>query len=87
MELETAVAVHPTIKLDSSDGKRFDVELDVIKMSKLISSMIEGMCLIVIKNLCSDLGMDEKSEESMSTPIPLENVDAATLTKVSSDYY
>jgi hypothetical protein len=56
-------------------------------MSKLISSMIEGMCLIVINNLCSDLGMDENSENSMSTPIPLENVDASILTKVGSDYY
>ncbi len=88
MESETAVAkVQPTIKLDSSDGEQFDVELDVIKQSKLISAMLLGvssLSFFIQIYQHSDLGMDENSAETMATPIPLENVSASILKKVTN---
>jgi hypothetical protein len=39
----------PTIKLDSSDGETFEVELDVIKLSNTINTMLQGtgVCLAI----------------------------------------
>lgn len=57
----------PTIKLKSSDGQIFEVEVNVAKMSKTIRTMLE------------DCGFsDDESDE----PVPLPNVNGATLTHV-----
>jgi len=56
----------PTIKLQSSDGEIFDVEVDIAKQSVIIKTMLE------------DLGMDESEDD----PVPLPNVNAAILKKV-----
>jgi len=45
----------PTIKLQSSDGEIFEVEVDIAKQSVIIKTMLE------------DLGMDESEDE----PVPL----------------
>ena len=56
----------PAIKLQSSDGEIFVVDLLIAKQSVTIKTMLE------------DLGMDEEDEEE----VPLPNVNAATLKKV-----
>jgi len=56
----------PTIKLQSSDGEIFDVDVDIAKQSVIIKTMLE------------DLGMDESEDD----PVPLPNVNAAILKKV-----
>ena len=56
----------PSIKLQSSDGEIFPVDVLIAKQSVTIKTMLE------------DLGMDEEDEEE----VPLPNVNAATLKKV-----
>ncbi|KAK2164025.1 hypothetical protein LSH36_70g05016 [Paralvinella palmiformis] len=56
----------PNIKLQSSDGEVFEVEVEIAKQSVTIKTMLE------------DLGMEEDEEE----PVPLPNVNAAILKKV-----
>jgi len=56
----------PNIKLQSSDGEIFELDVEVAKLSVTIKTMLE------------DLGMDEEEED----PIPLPNVNAAILKKV-----
>ena len=56
----------PTIKLQSSDGEIFPVDVAIAKQSVTIKTMLE------------DLGMDEEDEEE----VPLPNVNAAILKKV-----
>ena len=56
----------PSIKLQSSDGETFLVDLLIAKQSITIATMLE------------DLGMDEEDEEE----VPLPNVNAVTLKKV-----
>ncbi|XP_037086941.1 S-phase kinase-associated protein 1 [Pollicipes pollicipes] len=54
------------IKLQSSDGEVFEIDVEVAKAS------------VVIKTMLEDLGMDEGEEEI----VPLPNVNAAILRKV-----
>ncbi|KAH9518722.1 suppressor of kinetochore protein mutant [Bulinus truncatus] len=56
----------PMIKLQSSDGEVFEVDVEIAKQSVTIKTMLE------------DLGMDEDEDE----PVPLPNVNAAILKKV-----
>merc|ERR1711952_461915 len=56
----------PTIRLQSSDGEVFPVDVDIARQSFTIKTMLE------------DLGMDEEDEEV----VPLPNVNAAILKKV-----
>ena len=56
----------PTMKLQSSDGDVFDVDVEIAKASNTIKTMIE------------DLGMDEDDDE----PVPLPNVNGAIMKKV-----
>ena len=56
----------PSIKLQSSDGEVFPVDVEIAKQSVTIKTMLE------------DLGMDEDDEEV----VPLPNVNAAILKKV-----
>ena len=56
----------PNIKLQSSDGDLFPVDVEIAKQSVTIKTMLE------------DLGMDEEEEEV----VPLPNVNAAILKKV-----
>jgi S-phase kinase-associated protein 1 len=56
----------PNIKLQSSDGEVFDVDVEVAKAS------------ITIKNMIDDLGLKDEDNE----PVPLPNVNAAILRKV-----
>ena len=56
----------PNIKLQSSDGEIFEVDVEIAKLSVTIKTMLE------------DLGMDEEEDD----PIPLPNVNAAILKKV-----
>ena len=53
----------PTIKLQSSDGEIFEVDVEIAKLSVTIKTMLE------------DLGMDEEDDDA----IPLPNVNAAIL--------
>lgn len=57
----------PTMKLQSSDGDVFDVDVEIAKASNTIKTMIE------------DLGLDEDDDE----PVPLPNVNGAIMRKVS----
>jgi len=56
----------PMIKLQSSDGEVFEVDVEIAKQSVTIKTMLE------------DLGMEEDDDE----PVPLPNVNAAILKKV-----
>ena len=58
----------PIIKLQSSDGENFPVDVDIAKKSVTIKTMLE------------DLGMDEEDDEV----VPLPNVNASILKKVIS---
>ncbi|XP_063968788.1 S-phase kinase-associated protein 1-like [Lytechinus pictus] len=56
----------PNIKLASSDGEVFEVEVEVARQSVIIKTMLE------------DLGMDEEDDDA----IPLPNVNGTILKKV-----
>lgn len=58
----------PSIRLQSSDSEIFEIDVEIAKASMTIKTMLE------------DLGMDDDDDE----PIPLPNVNAAILRKVSS---
>ncbi|KAL4832736.1 hypothetical protein H8958_014152 [Nasalis larvatus] len=57
----------PSIKLQSSDGEIFEVDVEIAKQSVTIKTMLE------------DLGMDDAGDDD---PAPLPNVNAAILKKV-----
>ncbi|XP_069754456.1 S-phase kinase-associated protein 1-like isoform X2 [Narcine bancroftii] len=57
----------PSIKLQSSDGEIFEVDVEIAKQSVTIKTMLE------------DLGMDDEADDD---PVPLPNVNAAILKKV-----
>ncbi|XP_030835539.1 S-phase kinase-associated protein 1 [Strongylocentrotus purpuratus] len=56
----------PNIKLQSSDGEVFEVDVEVARQSVIIKTMLE------------DLGMDEEDDDA----IPLPNVNSTILKKV-----
>jgi len=56
----------PNIKLQSSDGEVFDIDVEIAKQS------------VTIKTMLDDLGMEEGEDEV----VPLPNVNAAILRKV-----
>ena len=73
------------IKLQSSDGEVFEVDVEIAKASNTIKTMIEGRpeylyalgrCFRVSS---TDLGLDEDDDE----PVPLPNVNGAIMRKVS----
>ena len=57
----------PTIKLQSHDAETFEVDVEIAKQSVTIKTMLE------------DLGVEEDDDEG----VPLPNVNAAILKKVS----
>uniref|UniRef100_A0A8D2CM81 S-phase kinase-associated protein 1 n=1 Tax=Sciurus vulgaris TaxID=55149 RepID=A0A8D2CM81_SCIVU len=57
----------PSIKLQSSDGEIFEVDVEIAKQSVTTKTMLE------------DLGMDDEGDDE---PVPLPNVNAAILKKV-----
>ncbi|XP_012860032.2 S-phase kinase-associated protein 1 [Echinops telfairi] len=57
----------PSIKLQSSDGEVFEVDVEIAKQSVTIKTMLE------------DLGVDDEGDDD---PVPLLNVSAAILKKV-----
>ena len=61
----------PSIKLQSSDGETFPVDVDIARQSVTIRTMLE------------DLGMEEEEDEV----VPLPNVNAAILKKVCNTEY
>ena len=61
----------PSIKLQSSDGETFPVDVDIARQSVTIRTMLE------------DLGMEEEEDEV----VPLPNVNAAILKKVCDIEY
>ncbi|MCI4386771.1 hypothetical protein PGIGA_G00066450 [Pangasianodon gigas] len=61
------IVTMPTIKLQSSDGEMFEVDVEIAKQSVTIKTMLE------------DLGMDDEGDDD---PVPLPNVNAAILKKV-----
>ncbi|VDM01916.1 unnamed protein product [Schistocephalus solidus] len=61
------------IKLSSSDGEIFDVDLEIAKQSMTIKIMLDAFIL------CAALGVDAEEDEE---PVPLPNVTAAILQKV-----
>ena len=58
----------PSIKLQSSDGEIFPVDVEIAKQAVTIRTMLE------------DLGMDDNEDEDEVVPLP--NVNAAILKKV-----
>lgn len=95
--------IMPTIKLQSSDGEIFEVDVEIAKQSVTIKTMLEGiddttatksafcshlMVLIFLfdkaYDVChlwlTDLGMDDDGDDD---PVPLPNVNAAILKKVT----
>ncbi|KAL1252400.1 hypothetical protein QQF64_017093 [Cirrhinus molitorella] len=65
--LSPLLVTMPTIKLQSSDGEMFEVDVEIAKQSVTIKTMLE------------DLGMDDEGDDD---PVPLPNVNAAILKKV-----
>lgn len=69
------------IKLQSSDGDTFDVEVEIAKQSATIKTMLEGKIISYLfywkSMFFKDLGMDEEEDV-----IPLPNVNSAILKKV-----
>lgn len=45
--LDNILSQMPTIKLQSSDGEMFEVDVEIAKQSVTIKTMLEGMLLIV----------------------------------------
>uniref|UniRef100_A0A8I5NMQ8 S-phase kinase-associated protein 1 n=1 Tax=Papio anubis TaxID=9555 RepID=A0A8I5NMQ8_PAPAN len=59
----------PSIKLQSSDGEIFEVDVEIAKQSVTIKTMLE------------DLGMDDEADDD---PVPLPNVNATILKKAAN---
>ena len=86
----------PNIKLQSSDGETFEIDIEIAKQSVIIKTMLEGLhylpsCYIVVMYIwtcmkiifpSADLGMDDDEEEA----VPLPNVNSAILKKVHRNF-